>query len=222
MRRFVKRPSRWLFVAWLLCLCVTLLVGFSLVSLAQPQSAGAAARPLLLTPTPAHPSTLTATPHSGTAGNTGRATGAGKGAPSWLGEGLVVAFFFLLGLSLILFPIVVRSSRIERRSRLEFSPMPVPEEKQVERFSQIAPERKEPLSRDEWQSLHEAAREKAGHAPHTTAHLAAMRVVDGVPVSVPPAETETILQLPAPSHLLARHNVEDYAPEAEAALDSHR
>src|SRR6185437_11731417 len=114
MRRFARLPSRRLFGAWLLCLCVTLLVGLSLVGLAQPQHAGAAARPSLLTPTPAHKPTLTATPHSGAAGSGAHANTADKssGAPSWLGEGLAVVFFFLLGLSLMLFPIVVRSSRI--------------------------------------------------------------------------------------------------------------
>ncbi|HLV98495.1 MAG TPA: hypothetical protein VKT82_07425 [Ktedonobacterales bacterium] len=221
MRRFARLPSRRLFVAWLLCLCVTLLVGLSLVSLAQPQHAGAAARPFAVTPTPTHAAHATATPHSGTAGSTGQTTHADK-APSWLGEGLLVVFLFLLGLSLILFPIVVRSSRIERSRRLEFSPMPVPEAKQAARFSQIAPERKEPLSRDQWQALHEAAREKAGPAPHATAHLAAMRVVDGVPVSLPSAEAEAVPQLPAPSLSLAHDAIESHAPEAEAALDNHR
>jgi hypothetical protein len=224
MRRFAKLPSRRLFVAWLLCLGVTLLVGFSLVGLTQPQSAGAAARPLSVTPTPAHPSTLTATPHSGTADKTGQAASADKSfhTPSWLGEGLAVVFFLLLGLSLILFPIVVRSARIERRSRPAFSPQTLPDEQQVERFTQIAPERKEPLSRDEWQALREAAREKVGQAPRTTRRLAEMRVVDGVPVTVPLAEPETVLRLPEPSHLLAHYPAEDSALEAEAALEGSR
>jgi hypothetical protein len=197
-------------------------MGFFLLSLAQPQHAGAAANPFLQTPTPAHSSTLTTTPHSGAAGSAEYTANVDKGPPasSWLGEGLLVMFVLLLGLSLILFPIVVRSSRIERRSHLEFSPLPIAEAKQVARFSKIAPERKEPLSRDQWQALNEAARGKTRLSPRTTAHLAMMHVVDGLPVSVPIAEAEAIPQVPAPSLPLTHHTLESHAPEA--ALDNHR
>ncbi len=222
MRRFARLPARRLFWAWLVCLCVTLLVGAALLSLAQPQAAGTAANLSLLAPTPTHTTTLTATPRSGTSSSADHASSAGQisPAPSWLVEGLAVLFLFLLGLSLILFPIVVRSARIERRSRPAFSPLPLPEEKQVAYLSQIAPERKEPLSRDQWQALREAAREKAMRSPQASAHLAAMRIVDGVPVSLPIAEAETIPHLRVPEYPLMSRLSESRAPEAEP--DSQR
>lgn len=144
------------------------------------------------TPKPAPSSTApaTATP--------GRSKGALGKVPSWLTGGLVGVFVILLAFSLIIFPLAMRSARAERRGRPTFTVAPPRRPSgQVARLTQIPPERKQPLSREQMLALHESQQLAAtsGVSEHSTASLAAIRVVDGVPVSLPITEAETA-QLP--------------------------
>ncbi len=210
MKRLGRLSSKRLFWLWLACLCLTLLAG---LTLAQPQVAGAAANPAQATPTAtAHPATPTGTPHTTTASQP-------SSAPSWLAEGLGIAFLLLLGLGLVLVPLAVRSGRIERRSRPAFSPPPVVADEQVSRLSQIAPERKEPLNREQMLALQQAARGRADLSPQSTASLPAVRIVDGVPISPPISEAEAVPQLPAPRRPAVTRKIDD---SAEAATGEHR
>ena len=208
MGRLVRLSSRRLFWPWLACLCVMLLMG---LALAQPQGAGATANPAQTTPTAtAHPSIPTGT-HTTTASKP-------SSAPPWLAEGLGILFLLLLGFGLMLVPLAVRSGRIERRSRPAFSPVPVVADEQVSRLSQIAPERKEPLNRDQMLALHQAAPGRADPSQQSTATLTPARLIDGVPISLPISEAEAVPQLPAPRRPAVTRVIES---SAEAA-DEHR
>lgn len=129
-------------------------------------------------------------------------SGGSKGAlgkvPSWLTGGLVGVFVILLAFSLIIFPLAMRSARAERRGRPTFTVAPPRRPSgQVARLTQIPPERKQPLSREQMLALRESQQLAAtpGVLEHSTASLTAIRVVDGVPVSLPITEAETA-QLP--------------------------
>ncbi|HEX6778383.1 MAG TPA: hypothetical protein VF099_09300 [Ktedonobacterales bacterium] len=128
----------------------------------------------------------------------GRSKGALGKVPSWLAGGLVGVFVILLAFSLIIFPLAMRSARAERRGRPTFTVAPPRRPSgQVARLTQIPPERKQPLSREQMLALRESQQLAApsGVLEHSTASLAAIRVVDGVPVSLPITEAETA-QLP--------------------------
>lgn len=199
MWRFAGFFSTRLLRLWLvIALGAALLVGLVVVSLTLPQGTGAVAQPALSTPAPTHTSRLTPTPRAGAtlAGDTD-AAGKVSPAPPWLVEGLAILFLVLIGFSLILFPLAARAARIERRNRAAFSPVPIPEEEQAARLSQIAPERKAPLSREQLRALRVAAQRRDDVARQPTARLGAVRVVDGVPVSMPITEAETMPHLPA-------------------------
>jgi hypothetical protein len=140
--------------------------------------------------TPSSTAQATATP--------GRSKGALGKVPSWLTGGLVGVFVILLAFSLIIFPLAMRSARAERRGRPTFTVAPPRRPSgQVARLTQIPPERKQPLSREQMLALRESQQLAApsGVAEHSTASLAAIRVVDGVPISLPITEAETA-QLP--------------------------
>jgi hypothetical protein len=128
----------------------------------------------------------------------GRAKDTLARAPSWLVGGLVGVFVLLLVFSLIIFPLAMRSARAERSNQLALTVAPPRRPSgQVARLTQIPPERKEPLSRAQMLALRESQQVAAisGVSEQSTASLAAIRVVDGVPVSLPLIEAETA-QLP--------------------------
>lgn len=209
MGRLGGLSSRRLFWLWLACLCMTLLTG---LALAQPQVAGAAARAAQATPT--------ATPYTGkTTGIHTTPASKPSSAPSWLAEGLGILFLLLLGFGLILVPLAVRSGRIERRSRPAFSPAPVVADEQVSRLSQIAPERKEPLNRDQMLALQQPTRGQSDPSRPSTATLTPARLIDGVPISSPISGAEPVPQLPAPRRPAVTRKIAD---SAEAAADEHR
>lgn len=129
----------------------------------------------------------------------GRSKSALAAAPSWLVGGLVGVFALLLAFSLIIFPLAMRSARSERRGRPAFPlALTVRPGGQVARLTQIPPARNEPLSREQMLALRESQRLAAvsGVSEQSTASLAAIRVVDGVPISLPITEAETVPQLP--------------------------
>jgi hypothetical protein len=204
MGRLARLSSRRLFWLWLACLCVTLLMG---LVLAQPQVAGAAARSAQATPT--------ATSHPGKAtGNHITPASKPSPAPPWLAEAALILLLLLLGFGLILFPLALRSGRIERRSRPAFSPAPVGADEQVSRLSRIAPERKAPLNREQMRALQQAARVRAGLSPQATTTLAAARLIDGVPISMPIAGAEAVPPLPAPRRPAVTRKIGGSAQEA--------
>ena len=128
----------------------------------------------------------------------GRAKDTLTRAPSWLVGGLVGVFVLLLVFSLIIFPLAMRSARAERRGRLALIVAPPRRPSgQVARLTQIPPERKQPLNRAQMLALRESQKVMvvSGVSEESTASLAAIRVVDGVPVSLPLIEAETA-QLP--------------------------
>ncbi|HEY7355284.1 MAG TPA: hypothetical protein VH590_02425 [Ktedonobacterales bacterium] len=209
MGRLARLSSRRLFWLWLACLWVTLLTG---LALAQPQVAGAAGYAAKATPT------ATAQPVK-TIGNHIAPASQPSPAPTWIGEGLMILFLLLLASGLMLIPLAVRSGRIERRSRLAFSPPPVVADEQVSRLSQIAPERKEPLNREQMLTLHQSARGKAAPSQQSTTTLTPERLIDGVPISPPISEAEAIPQLPAPRRPAVTRKIDD---SAEVAADEHR
>lgn len=197
MGRLAGLSSRRLFRCWLAGLCV-LLLGLAL-ALAQTPVAASAAHPA---PTHTYAATATATTPtpraSATPGGAHAAGSEANRAPSWLPEALGVLLFLLLFFGLIIVPIALRAERIERRNRPAYSPAPVTEDEQVARLSQIAPERKEPLSREQLRALREAAQESVALPPQPTTSLPTVRLIKGVPVSLPDAEAEQLPQLPAP------------------------
>lgn len=199
MGRLAWLSSRRFLRFWLASLCA-LLLGLALVSLAQPPVA--AASPARLAPIRTHTATPTAPTSAPRAGATpGGAHAAGSEAnraPSWLPEALGVLLLLLLFFGLIIVPIALRAERIERQNHLAYSPAPMTEDEQVARLSQIAPERKEPLSREQLRALREAAQESANLPPQPTTSLPTVRLVKGVPVSLPDTEAEPLPQLPAP------------------------
>jgi hypothetical protein len=112
--------------------------------------------------------------------------------------GLVGVFVLLLVFSLIIFPLAMRSARAERRGRLALTVAPPRRPSgQMARLTQIPPERKQPLSREQMLALRESQNVLAasGVSEQSTASLAAIRVVDGVPVSLPLVEADRA-QLP--------------------------
>ena len=144
----------------------------------------------------------------------GSANGTLARAPSWLVGGLVGMFVLLLVFSLIIFPLAMRSARAERRNRLALTIAPPRRPSgQVARLTQIPPERKRPLSRAQMLALRESQNVMAisGVSEQSTASLAAVRVVDGVPVSLPLTE-EDIAQLP-----VARRSVVNKIVESTTA-----
>lgn len=128
--------------------------------------------------------------------------------------GLVGVFGVLLVLSLIIFPLAMRSARAERRGRPDFTVAPPRRPSgQVARLTSIPPERKEPLSREQMLMLRESQQLAAvpGVSEQSTASLAAIQVVNGLPVSLPITEAET-------AHLpIARHSVISKIVESTAA-----
>lgn len=167
------------------------------------------------TPTTKPSPTPTATSHPGAAidGDHIPPEGTIAPAPPWLGEGLAILFLVLLGFSLIVFPLVVRLLRSERRYGPAFSPLPVMPEKQMAQLNQIPPERKQPLNPGQLHLLHEASRGRVIISQESTATLAAVRIVDGVPISMPITEAETIPQLPTPRRPQTPRIIEGSAQE---------
>lgn len=167
------------------------------------------------TPTTIPSPTPTATTHPGAAigGDHLPPEGNISPAPPWLGEGLAILFLVLLGFSLIVFPLVVRLLRSERRYGPVFSPLPVMPEKQLARLNQIPPERKQPLNAEQVHTLYDAVRERLAVSQESTASLAAVRIVDGVPISMPITEAETIPQLPTPRRPQTPRVIEGSAQE---------
>src|SRR5579859_1631352 len=161
MRRFARLPSTLLFRLRPVSLCAALLVGLALVSLTPTATqASATLSPLALAATPTPQAHATPTPRADPGKSSVSQPGSGSApgpVPMWLIEGLGVLFLALLGFSLIIFPIAVRSARTERASRPVYKPTArVSEDEQVARLSQIPPERKEPLSREQMRALREA------------------------------------------------------------------
>lgn len=107
-------------------------------------------------------------------------------------------FVLLLVFSLIIFPLAMRSARAERRGRQALTAASSRRPSgQMARLTQIPPERKQPLSREQMLALRESqVMAVSGVSEQSTASLAAIRVVDGVPVSLPLIEADTA-QLPA-------------------------
>jgi hypothetical protein len=221
MGRLARRSSRRFLRCWLASLCA-LLLGLALVSLAQPPVAAAAASPALLAPMRTHtatPTATTSTPRASATPGGARAAGSEtKRAPSWLPEALGIMLLLLLGFGLIIVPLALRAARIERRHRPAYSPAPMTEDEQVARLSQIAPERKEPLSREQLRALREAARESADLPPQPTASLPTVRIIKGVPVSLPDVEAEPLPQLPAPPQPAATRASEGSAESEKSYL----
>ncbi len=212
MGRFERLPPRLLFRLGLVSLCAALLVVLTLVSQAQPAAqASAPTSPLALAATPTPPAHATPTPRADPGkGQASQPSSSAVGAlPAWLIEGLGVLLLALLGFSLIIFPIAVRSARTERAARPVYRPSArVPESEQVARLSQIPPERKEPLSREQMRALRAASRAGEEVPQQTTASLATIRLINGVPISAPDAEEEAAPPLPAPRWTDREQNIE--------------
>ena len=140
-------------------------------------------------------------------------------APSWLVGGLVGVFVLLLAFSLIIFPLAMRSARAERRGRpvLTVAPPRRPSG-QVARLTQIPPARREPLSREQMLALRESQKLAAvsGVSEQSTASLVAIRVVDGVLVSLPITEAETVPQLPVAKRSMVNKIVESTTARLQA------
>jgi hypothetical protein len=137
---------------------------------------------------------------TGRAGTSGGQKGALTAAPPWLVEGLVGVFVILLGFSLIVFPIAMRAGRADRRSQPAGRVhRPAGVSGQVARLHDIPPERKEPLSREQMLMMRDSQRlPAASHiSDQSTGSLTAIRLVNGVPVSLPITEAETVPQVPA-------------------------
>jgi hypothetical protein len=226
MGRCVRLLTTRLFWLWLLNLYAALLVGLALVNLAPLPSAGTAADRALRTrtPTPAATSTLpptltpAATLHAGAVTGVHRANAPASSAPSWLGEVMALAIFIVVGFGLIMFPIAVRSARIDKRTLPAYPLPPAAKEKQVARLSRAAPVRKEPLTREQLQALRDAALGGAAVSQQSAGALATIRLVDGVPVSLPSSEAGTSAQLPMPRQPVVTRVIESNAGE-EAAAD---
>lgn len=71
-----------------------------------------------------------------------------------------------------------------------------PATERITRMSQIPPVRREPLSQEQMQALHEEQERRAGVSRESSGMLAAVRLVDGVPVTLPISEQETVPRLP--------------------------
>jgi hypothetical protein len=188
----------------LILLGIAFLVGAALVG-SQPSVASAATHSASV-----HFSALVSTSATPTplATSTPRTSGAAEGVQpssehtvskvlSALPEVLAIAFVVLLLFGLMLVPVVRRSARAERRSRLALPLVPIAPEKLEAQLSRVAPERKEPLSREQMQELKEVVQTGAA-SPASMASLGSMRLVDGVPVSIPLEEIEPVPLLPAP------------------------
>ncbi len=204
MGRFVRRAAP-RFGLSVMMLCIALLAGQALVNRAQPAAASAAAHSASVRFSSLLSTSATPTPRATT---TPRASGTAKSAQpasesqsfdlrSVLPEAIALLLALLLGFGLMLYPVVRRSARDERRSRLAYPLEMIPPEKLEAQLSQVAPERKEPLSREQMRELKEAAQARAA-SPSSTASLASMRLVDGVPVSLPMPQEDPAPQLPAP------------------------
>ncbi|HEU5198068.1 MAG TPA: hypothetical protein VFU32_00445 [Ktedonobacterales bacterium] len=209
MGRFTRLPSVALFRLRLITCCGVLLAGLMLMALALPHSgqaregapAAMAAQPALTVMTVSalavSPSTTPGAVPSSTTQATvtpGKSKGAVAKAPSWLVDGLVGVFVLLLVFSLIIFPLAMRSARAERRGRPAVTVAPPSRPSgQMARLTRIPPERKQPLSREQMLALRESQHLAAVPrvSEQSTASLAAIRVVDGVPVSLPLIEEDT-------------------------------
>jgi hypothetical protein len=168
-----------------------------------------------LTPTTNASPTPTATSHPAAAldGDVIPPQGTIAPAPPWLAQGLAIMFLVLLGFGLIVFPIVVRLLRSERRYGPVFTPLPVLPEKRIAQLNQIAPVRKQPLNPEEMHRVREATRSQVIISQESTATLAAVRIVDGVPISMPITEAETVPQLPTPKRPLTPRVIESSVRE---------
>ena len=206
----------------LIHVCAVVLVGVAMVNVPQhptraPSTPAAHSRPLLNqeatpTPLPASPTaSVSVTPVSTHSQSESQA----PADLSWLVEGVAVLFLILLGFGLILVPIVVRSSRIERRRRLSFPLEPVAQEKLEAQLTRVVPERKAPLSRAQMQALRDEARRLA-----VTSESSAVRLVNGLPLSLPIAEAEPLPQLPAPRRPVVTRKLENHALQTDEHPES--
>jgi hypothetical protein len=101
-------------------------------------------------------------------------------------EGLVILFLLLLGFSVVIFPLAVRSARAERRNQPIYKPVVrYPEDEQIARMSLIPPARREPLSREQMLALRTSQQQVDALTQQSTASLPPMRLVNGVPFSPP-------------------------------------
>lgn len=64
------------------------------------------------------------------------------------------------------------------------------------RIIQIPPQRREPLSREQMLALREEQERWAGVSREFSGRLTAVRLVDGVPVTLPISEQETVPRMP--------------------------
>ncbi len=134
--------------------------------------------------------TTTSTPHAAPGkGDTSAAARSNTiNAPPWLVEGLVALFVVLLGFCLVIFPLAVRSARAERQNQPIYKPAARRSaDEQVSRLSQVPPARPEPLSREQMLALRASQQQGDDISQQSTASLAAMRLVNGVPFSPPGA-----------------------------------
>ena len=113
--------------------------------------------------------------------------------PPWLAIGLAALFGALLLFSLITF---VVARRLGRQGTIR-RPLSIPafsqNTGQFSRLSQVPPVRRQPLTREQMLALRQQQEREAGISNQTTASLAAVRLVNGVPVTLPITEPETIL-----------------------------
>jgi hypothetical protein len=63
-------------------------------------------------------------------------------------------------------------------------------------MSQIPPLRREPLTQEQMLALHAEQERRAGVSKESSGMLAAVQLVDGVPVTLPISEQETVPRLP--------------------------
>ncbi len=166
------------------------------------------------TATQAPRTTATATPRPGTGGGLPGADGdegSAEPAPPWLLGGLGALFGALILLALIAFPLSRRLAQNAARERpsarfahetFQRPPSMQGAAARTSRMSQIPPQRREPLSREQMLALHAEQERRAGVSRESSSRLAAVRLVDGVPVTLPISEQETVPRmsiLPTPS-----------------------
>jgi hypothetical protein len=71
-----------------------------------------------------------------------------------------------------------------------------PVTERIARMSQIPPVRREPLSQEQMRALHAEQERRAGVSRESSGTLAAVRLVNGVPVTLPISEQETVPRMP--------------------------
>jgi hypothetical protein len=150
--------------------------------------------------------TATSTPGVGSGGGAsgGEGDGAAETAPPWLLGGLGALFGSLVLFALITFPLSRRMAQSASRKRpgVRFAhekgqrlPSIQGAAERTMRISQIPPVRRAPLSREQMGALHQEQGRRVGAFRESSGMLAAVQVVDGVPVTLPISEQETVTSL---------------------------